>query len=205
MIISAMNIRKALFGIIGALLSIACVVGGYAVYMHLQGNFHVITDGEAFRSAQLDRDQLEHYIRQYNIKSIINLRGLNNGHKWYQDEINVSKAMNVAHYDIALGSTREPSAADVERLIGYFNKAERPVLIHCMGGSDRTGLAAAMWKVSVNGASREEASNQLSIIYGHIPFGDTTVMDRFFEKWEHAYKQKLLFFDRELLIRVNLS
>jgi hypothetical protein len=44
-------------------------------YLEEQGNFHPITSGEAYWSAQLDQDELEYYIRKFEIRSIINLRG----------------------------------------------------------------------------------------------------------------------------------
>jgi hypothetical protein len=54
----------------------------YFIYIEEQGNFHTITYGEAYRSAQLDRDELVYYIKKYNIKSIVNLRGKNPEIPW---------------------------------------------------------------------------------------------------------------------------
>ena len=42
----------------------------YFLYMEEQGNFHPITYGEAYRSAILDRDELEYCIEKYNINGI---------------------------------------------------------------------------------------------------------------------------------------
>jgi hypothetical protein len=60
---------------------------GYFLYMYEQGNFYPITYGEAYRSAQLDRDEFEYYIKKYNIKSIVNLRGRHLDAPWYNEEI----------------------------------------------------------------------------------------------------------------------
>ncbi|GMT46612.1 MAG: hypothetical protein IEMM0007_0178 [bacterium] len=100
----------------------------YVLYMEEQGNFHPITEGEAYRSAQMDRDELEYYISRYNIKSILNLRGENTGKKWYTEELKVSRAHNVNHYDISLSATRGPSDQDVDKLIEIFKSAARPFL-----------------------------------------------------------------------------
>jgi len=51
------------------------------------------------------------------------------------------------------------------------------------GSADRSGLAAAMWKVIVDREPKSEAEKQLSILSGHIPIGKTSAMDRFFENW----------------------
>ena len=160
--------------------------GYFGVYMQVQGNFHPITPGEAYRSAKLDRDELEHYIKKYNIKSIVNLLGEDPRKPWYQEELQVSAEHNIKHYDISLSATQEPTDEDTRRLVEIFKTAPRPVLIHCKGGSDRSGLAAAMWKVIVDKEPKSEACKQLSILYGHFPIGKTSAMDHFFDHWDPA-------------------
>jgi hypothetical protein len=44
-------------------------------------------------------------------------------------------------------------------------------------------LAAALWKVVINGAPKSVARKHLAIRYGHIHFGPTRVLDAFFEQW----------------------
>ncbi|GBE00115.1 hypothetical protein BMS3Abin07_02162 [bacterium BMS3Abin07] len=162
---------------------LALLVASYFLYIEEQGNFYAITPGEAYRSGQLDRDELEYYIGRYHINSILNLRGSNPDAQWYIEEVKVSKELNVRHYDISLSATSEPGDKDVQRLMEVFKSAPRPILIHCKGGADRSGLVAAMWKVIVDGESKSVAESQLSILYGHIPVAGTIAMDRFFEKW----------------------
>jgi len=164
--------------------SILLPAGYFGAYMQVQGNFHPITPGEAYRSAKLDRDKLEYYIKKYNIKSIVNLIGEDPRKPWYQEELQVSAEHNIKHYDITLSATQEPTDEDVRKLVEIFQHAPRPVLIHCKGGSDRSGLAAAMWKVIVDKEPKSEARKQLSILYGHLPLGKTSAMDHFFEQWE---------------------
>ncbi|MDA8214188.1 MAG: dual specificity protein phosphatase family protein [Nitrospiraceae bacterium] len=169
--------------IAAVLLSLLILTAGYYLYTEEQGNFHPITPGEAYRSAQLDRDELEYYIKKYNIRSILNLRGENPDKSWYKEEMEISKEQNVKHYDIALAASRELTNEEVQKLMGIFKSSPRPILIHCQGGADRSGLAAAMWKVIVDKEPKSEAGKQLSILYGHLPMGKATAMDRFFENW----------------------
>lgn len=166
------------------LLSLFILTAGYYLYMEEQGNFHPIIPGEAYRSAQLDRDELEYYIKKYNIKSIVNLRGKNPDAPWYIEELEVSTEQNVKHYDIALSASCEPTDEEVRQLMEIFKSAPRPILIHCQGGADRSGLAAAMWKVMVDKEPKSEAGKQLSVLYGHIPMGKKKAMDHFFENWK---------------------
>jgi protein tyrosine/serine phosphatase len=155
---------------------------GY-LFMEEYDNFHPITPGEAYRSAQLDSGELTYYIRKYNIKSIINLRGDAVMAPWYREEKHVSAEYNVKLYDISLSACREPAEGEIRTLIMLFNKAPRPVLIHCRSGADRSGLVAAMWKVIVDKEPKSEAEKQLSLFFGHIPIGKTAELDRFFKNW----------------------
>jgi protein tyrosine/serine phosphatase len=155
----------------------------YILYMNEQGNFHTITDGEAYRSAQLDTDELEYYIKKYNIKTIVNLRGKDAEAPWYEKEMKVSAEHNIEHFDISLSASKEPTEKDINELVQIFRTAPRPLLMHCLAGADRSGLAAAIWKLKIDGESRVKAEKQLSLLYGHLPIGGDTAMDRFFEKY----------------------
>jgi protein tyrosine/serine phosphatase len=153
-------------------------------FLYLKDNFHAITPGEAYRSAQLDGEKLEFYVKKYQIRSILNLRGRRPDHDWYKEEIRTSANLNVVHYDISLSAVRKPSPEDVRELIHIFRTAPRPLLIHCKAGADRSGLAAAMWKVIVDREPKSEARKQLSIKFAHIPLGGPEAMDSFFDNWD---------------------
>ena len=159
------------------------LTGSYFLYMEEQGNFHAVTPGEAYRSAQLDKDELESYINNYHLKSILNLRGKNPDSDWYNEEVKVSSEHGIVHYDMALSASSELTPKEVQVLLEIFNSAPLPILIHCKSGADRSGLVSAMWKVNVDKISKAEAKKQLSIVYGHIPIGPTSAMDQFFEIW----------------------
>lgn len=168
----------------GLLLGImAVIIGARLWYLEEQGNFHAITSGEAYRSAQLDRDELEHYIHRYRIRSVINLLGRDENAEWYREEVSICKELKVAHYDIKLPSRSAPSEAKIRKLVSIFKSAPRPVLIHCRAGADRSGLAAAIWLVEIDSVSPYRARKELSIRYGHIPMGPTHVLDKFFDSW----------------------
>lgn len=176
-------LRKILFGIIISILTPLLGAAIYAYKVAQENNFHQITKGEAYRSAQLAGDELKHYIDVYHIKSILNLRGKEPGKRWYNEEVKVSEDKAVKHYDVYLSAYREPTAEMVRTLVELIKSAPRPILIHCQGGADRSGLVAAMWKVIVDKEPKREAGKQLSILYGHLPFGPASAMDQFFDKW----------------------
>ncbi len=169
--------------ILVALVLITILGSVFYIYNLERDNFHAITHGQAYRSAQLDKDELEYYIKKYNIRSIINLRGEHPTKDWYIEEKHISLKNNLQFYSLRLSSSREPDYEDINKLISIFKEAPRPVLIHCRAGADRSGLAAAIWKVVIDKEPKSVAKKQLSIFYGHLPFGKTSAMDRFFNKW----------------------
>ena len=176
---------KFLFsGIVVVILLPGILLLGSVIYVEIQGNFYTITPGEAYRSAQPGAKKLERYLKQYGIKSIINLRGKNPDKAWYQEELKVSKDSGAALYSVALSSKHPPDEKELKELIRIFNNAPRPVLIHCKRGADRTGLVAAMWKVFVDKEPKREAKKQLSPFYFHFRIGKTASLDRFFDAWE---------------------
>lgn len=68
--------------------------------------------------------------------------------------------------------TNHVDDADVLRSLRAIQSAEAngPVLMHCKHGSDRTGLMAAMYRVVVQGWSKEDALSEMT----QGGFGDST-------------------------------
>ena len=165
------------------------VFGSYLGYIHEQGNFHTVAPDLMYRSRQLDKAELLHYINTYRIKSIVNLRGVNTGSDWYQDEMRVAQELGVIHYDYAISANRDVADEDLSAIMDIVHTATTPILIHCKSGADRTGLIAALYQYAQEGRSAEEAAGQLSIMYGHLPFfwNSTAAMDRTFWRYVSAH------------------
>lgn len=134
----------------------------------LPPNFHPIVEGEAYRSGQPTAEELESVVERYGIKTVINLRGSNPSETWWIQERDTCVRRNIALVDIAMSSQALPSREDLLALYDTFLSAPRPVLIHCKAGSDRTGAAAAIWRMAIAGEPREQAKAELSFYYLHI-------------------------------------
>ena len=146
-------------------------------------NFRIIENERAYRSAQLDATSFRLVIETYGIRTIINLRGENEDNLWYQAERGIAAEMGVTLVDVRMSANALPSRETLLLLYDTLTTAEHPILIHCKAGSDRTGAAAAIWRMAVNGESRAEARRELSPLYGHFRSA-TPEMDRLVAMFE---------------------
>lgn len=152
-----------------------------AAYMMIQydGNFHVVDDGQVYRSAQLGREQLKQLIVGHKIAAIINLRGENSGKDWYDDEVQVAEQLAVLHIDYRLSANKKVALSQMQEILKTIANTPKPILVHCSGGADRTGLVSALYLAQKTGNSNK-AKEQLSLRFGHTPFlihSDTKAMD----------------------------
>lgn len=161
-------------------------LGGFVWHLVAHHNFHIITAGRMYRSAQMDAEGFSRVIQEQNIKSILNLRGQDMGQSWYQAETSTARRLGVAHYDFALSAGQEVNDAEIDRILETIIRAPKPMLIHCKSGADRTGLIGALYLYSVEGEAPESADRELTIFYGHVPYlfwRDTVAMDRSFWRY----------------------
>jgi protein tyrosine/serine phosphatase len=167
------------------LLALVVHISGYVVYRVETSNFQTVVPGKVYRSGQLDEAQWMDYIHKYAIKSVLNLRGEHRASPWYQQEIRVAEHLGIAHYNFRLSASRDVDNDTLETILGTMRQAPKPMLIHCMSGSDRSGLIAAVYLFAIEGQLAEAAAHQLSLIYGHFPYllSTTGAMDRSFWRY----------------------
>jgi len=139
-------------------------------YENLLDNFYEIEKDTFYRSKQLYHKRLNYYLKRFKIKTVINLRGINSDKKWWQKEREVIEKNNAKMYNIAMSARRFPTEEEIDQLLFLYKNSEKPILIHCYAGADRTGEAAAIWVLSQQHKSKKEAMRQLSHKFGHIQF-----------------------------------
>jgi protein tyrosine phosphatase (PTP) superfamily phosphohydrolase (DUF442 family) len=132
------------------------------------GNLAVVDPGQVMRSAQ-PTTQLSAWAREFDLKSIVNLRGGGPADWWYGQEIQAAQQSGVIYYDLPLSATRRPTRRELLQLIDLLNRCRYPLLIHCKSGADRTGLASALYRMVRRGEPPESALASFSIEFGHIP------------------------------------
>lgn len=136
-------------------------------------NFDEIAPG-VFRSNHPTEKRFRRYAQE-GFKTIINLRGASMQPQ-YQLEKTLCAELELDLIDIEMEGGKAPSKEKLHALLEAFDTAEKPILIHCKSGADRTGLAAALYQLSI-GKSIEDAKRQLSLRYLHLKGGDKGILD----------------------------
>jgi protein tyrosine phosphatase (PTP) superfamily phosphohydrolase (DUF442 family) len=179
---NAMTPRRTLRGVLvrGCLTGLALVVACETFYSLLGRNFREVAPGLVYRCAQLSQRDLEHVIKTYGIRTVINLRGCCEPAPWYLDQCRTLSRLNVSHEDVGCSAGRLPSTHTIRELVKILEQTEYPILVHCHRGIDRTGLVVVL-ALLLRTDTGLEALSQLSVRYAHLPFGKTGNMDRFFQ------------------------
>lgn len=158
--------------------------------MILTGNFHTVVAGELYRSAQPSSAQLESYVRQYGVRTVVNLRGAHPGEAWYEAERDMAGRLGVTLIDFPMSAKARLEPERARALLARLKAAAKPVLIHCKSGADRSGLVSLIYASQIAGIDEETAEWQLSPLYGHIgiPYlSPTFAMDLSWETLEHSF------------------
>lgn len=161
--------RRAVRWAAAAVVVVAMASGAFHRFLFL-GNFRVVEDGRLFRSAQPHGATAAQLIESYRPASILNLRGGSPRDPWYAAEVRAAAEGHVDFYDYPLSAVRRPSRRDLLTLLDVLESCRYPLLVHCKSGSDRTGLAVALYLLARRGvAPRDAESGGFSIWCGHVP------------------------------------
>ena len=134
-------------------------------------NFHEVTPGQFYRSAQLTPEELQEVIDQYGIKTVISLRGASPKSPWFHSQMEVLNKNNVAFESFGWKTEAYPQTDDLQDYLKALKKVEYPVLVHCRSGADRTGLATTLYAIEVLGMEKQKAVDEyLNTKYLHLSF-----------------------------------
>lgn len=171
-------------------IGVLAALGLYLVGIQVTGNFAVVVPGEVYRSNQPTAERISTYAARYDIRTIVNLRGRDEGAAWYRDEVATAKRLGLKLIDFPMQADQRLDAQAAAELVTLLRDAPRPILIHCRSGADRTGLASVIYLARIAGVDEKVAERQLSVRYGHIGiplFSPTYAMDESWEDLERAW------------------
>jgi protein tyrosine phosphatase (PTP) superfamily phosphohydrolase (DUF442 family) len=135
-----------------------------------------------FRSNQPDRRRLAR-MKAQGLVSVLYLRGSDGGAP-YRAERHACAALGLRFHSFNMSAHRLPTTDRVLALIALLRRIEKPFLLHCRAGADRTGLASAIYLLAIEGRPAAEAAAMLSRRFGHWSWSSTGVLDRMVAAFE---------------------
>jgi len=127
----------------------------WAERIQLKGvpNLHRVSD-TLYRSAQPSAEGMKN-LKAMGIETIVNLRSFHSD----RDKI---KGTGLAYEHIHMKAWH-PEEEDAVRFLQIVTNLRRtPALVHCQHGADRTGAMCAIYRVAVQGWSKEEALKEMT-------------------------------------------
>jgi protein tyrosine/serine phosphatase len=116
-------------------------------------NLHKVSD-TLYRSAQPSAEGMKE-LKAMGIETVVNLRSSHSD----RDEIGET---GLAYEHIAMKAWH-PEEKDAVRFLQIVTNPKRsPILVHCRHGADRTGTMCALYRVAVQGWSKEEALREMT-------------------------------------------
>jgi protein tyrosine/serine phosphatase len=116
-------------------------------------NLHKVSD-TLYRSAQPSSEGMRN-LRAIGVETIVNLRSFHSDRQEIGDT-------GLAYEHIYMKAWH-PEEDDAVRFLQIVANPRRdPVLVHCQHGADRTGTMCALYRVAVQGWSKEEAIEEMS-------------------------------------------
>ena len=135
-----------------AVLSLAVVAQEDRSFEKLS-NFHQVNEN-LYRGAQPPRGGLKKLF-ELGIKTVINLRGASEDTRKEQAE---AEASGMRYFNIPMSSLGRPTDEQVERALAIIDARENwPVFVHCQRGADRTGVIIAVYRISHEQWTDEQA------------------------------------------------
>jgi protein tyrosine phosphatase (PTP) superfamily phosphohydrolase (DUF442 family) len=135
---------------LAVLVAVACgvlglVAGPLRSYV-FASNLHAVVPGAIYRSAQPSGDRLGAWIDELSLRTVVNLRGRKSqdDRRWLLEETATAERAGVAHVSIRMSAGDVPPAQTLRELVRTLDSAERPLLLHCKAGAERSGLASAV-------------------------------------------------------------
>lgn len=117
-------------------------------------NLHQVTPN-LYRSAQPTREGMQQ-LKGMGIKAVISLRTFHN------DAEELAGIEGVRHFQIHMKTWHAEKQDAVRFLKLVADPANQPVLVHCEFGADRTGMMCAVYRMAVQGWTKEQAIQEMT-------------------------------------------
>jgi protein tyrosine/serine phosphatase len=165
-----MNFKKKIGLVIIVFITIG--IGKYVYDMHINHNFETITEGKVYKSGVIPPDEIEDYVKEYKIKSIIDLRFPGTGDEVNNPEIPneltaekeaIAKIKGVNYFNN--GSDQVPEPHNLDTFFKIMDDPKNyPVLIHCYHGVGRAEMYSAIYRIEYENMEKDEARTNTRLL-----------------------------------------
>lgn len=122
------------------------------------------------------------------IRTVISLRGNCPRIGANQLEWNACERYGLKIVHFPLRSRDAPRRDELLGLSALFGQCADPVLMHCKSGADRAGIASAVFLLTQEHCTPEQARRQLSFWrFGHVRWAKTGILDHFLDAYAQAH------------------
>ncbi len=180
-----MPLRRFRTRVIRPLLLFVLPIGlGLGYIFGIWDNFGTVKPGDFYRSGQMTGRSLAGKLREHGIRTVLNLRGSHPESPWYTAERTATLEAGATQVDIPLSSCEWMSKAQARAVLEVLETADRPILVHCFHGSERTGMISAFAELLRPGSTIGDAERQFSAWHMYFGLGDGVVTHQHLELYE---------------------
>jgi protein tyrosine phosphatase (PTP) superfamily phosphohydrolase (DUF442 family) len=116
-------------------------------------NFHKVSE-YLYRGAQPTSEGMKQ-LEKLGVKTVVNLRSLHSD----RSEMKVA-ALTYEHITMTTWNVEDKDVVRFLRIV--TDKSRTPVFVHCQHGADRTGTMCAIYRIAVQGWSKDEAIEEMT-------------------------------------------
>jgi protein tyrosine/serine phosphatase len=127
-----------------------------------QFNFHFVDDG-VWRSSQPSAESIAR-MKMHGLKTVVNLRSDSSNNVW---ETRIVDSLGLQYVNFPMdGKAKQDTNYLIEVLSFVKDEQNQPLLLHCLGGKDRTGIISALYKLEKYNTPIDILKREM-IMFGH--------------------------------------
>ncbi len=183
-----MRSSRRAFSVVAVLLAatgVGLAIAGPLRSFVFESNLHTVVAGQIYRSAQPSEREIDRWVPELGLRSIVNLRGAKgrDDRRWLAEERVAASRNGVAHMSLRMSSADIPPAQTLRELVRILDTAPRPLLLHCAAGAERSALASAA-AVLLEGGDLAAARAEFALDKGFVYLVNPR-LPRVLDEYEH--------------------
>lgn len=136
-------------------------------YDHLR-HLGTVAEGVLYRCGQPDADDLAEIHRRHRLRTVVSLRaGIDNPKRnaWAEPEQRFCRDRGIQFVSLPSNHKNPPTQQQLRDFVDIVaDPSQRPVLVHCKRGQQRTGLFCAAYRMACEGWTTEAALAEMDAL-----------------------------------------